>query len=242
VKMLCLLGALLLAAVHPARAQVSAACQTYTRASGSMPDMVRDWLTRSGDDHVRVCGRGAPGVAGGGEADAAPLYSGESVVRKQGVVCSYATHGLAPVGTGAHRQLRRYERGDPHAMVLAGLECPPPHAESYTVTYDVSAAAFVSIMDLWSSVAASTAAWDRALCCGGATGQRLRAAIGAGRMKSAAVPRIVQMSPGLKLHRRYALFVADPDSSPPGSRLYVLYVSHALGGGWRISGLADAVN
>lgn len=236
-------------------------CQAHTRASHPVPDIVRDWLARSGDDHVVACVVPAPDkVATGVSADVVPLYFGESAVARQGSVCSYSSHGLTPVGTGTKRQLRRYERGDALHLALAVRACPPPHsaipAEYYTETYDVSADAFVSIMGLWAAAATAAPAFDAESCCdsrnaaAGAArgavaatgpGKRLRAAIEAGRMKTASVTRIVRIS-GLSLRRRYALFVADPDSQPPGSTLYVIYLSRWLAGTYRITGVADAAD
>lgn len=256
-KIAPLVLALLLAPCGAARAQVTqASCQTFTRTSSSAPDLVRRWLARSTDDHVTVCTR----TGSGAEADTVPLYSGESGVTRQGAVCSYSSHGLTRVGTGAATQLRRYERSDALAMAVAGGQCPQPHpaaaAQRYTETYDVSPAAFVSIMELWAAAAASAQTLDREICCEGrsapsgaarnalaasAIGRRLRAAIDAGRMKSAPATRIVRIS-GLALRRRYALFLVDPDAQPAGSTLYVIYLSRWVAGAWHITGVADAAS
>jgi hypothetical protein len=259
-KMVVSVMALLLASAAPPARPALPVCQTYTRSSDIVPELVRDWLARSADDHVRVCQAAAEGTERGAAAEAPSLYSGESALTKEGAVCSYATHDLALTGTGKKRQLRRYEHGDRRAMALAGRECPPPHApagaESYTVTYDVTPAAFASIMELWSAAAGSVATWDRETCCGkreressapataaaAATRARLRAAIESGRLKNATVKRIVQMTSNFALRRRYALFVADPDSRPPGLRLYVIYLGRPLGGSWQITGVADALD
>ena len=245
----------LLLAPCGARAQVMPpSCQSFTRSSSAAPDLVRRWLARSTDDHVTVCTRTGSGIP----ADAAPLYSGESGVTRQGAVCSFSSHGLTRVGTGAATQLRRYERSDAVAMAVAGGQCPQQHsaAQRYTETYDVSPAAFVSIMELWAAAAASAQTLDREICCEGrnapstaardtlaaaATGKRLRAAIEAGRMKSAPVIRIVRVS-GLAMRRRYALVVVDPDAHPAGSAYYVIYLSRWLAGAWHISGVADAAS
>lgn len=248
---------LLLAWLAPpgvARAQLMPdSCQSFTRESSPAPAVVRAWLAHSSDDHVIVC---APGS--GGDAPGATLYSGESRVGRQGAVCSYSSHGLTRVASGTGGRLQRYERGDAVRMAIAGRECPPPHsalvAERYTETYDLSPAAFVSIMELWSAAAAATQTFDQECCenrgapgaarsapASGATAQRLRAAIAAGRMKSIPVTRIVRIT-GLSLRRRYALFVADPDSQPPGSTLYVIYLSRWLAGTWHLTGVADAAD
>lgn len=216
-------------------------CQSFTRASADAPELVRVWLAHSSDVYVRVC------MPAGSDAVAVPLYSGESALAHEGEVCSYASHALAAAGSGSRRRLRRYERGDAQRMALAAGPCPAPPA-AYTETYDVSAPAFVAMMHLWNEASASARIFDAECCEGRGAGERapaaaarLRMAIGAGRLKGAAVLRIVRLS-GATLHRRYALFVADPDRAPQQSTLYVIYLSRWIGGPWHISGVADAAD
>jgi len=221
------------------------ACQSYTRASSGAPELVRDWLARSSDLSVRVC------LPAGADA-AVPLYRGEGAVAHEDGVCSYASHALTAAGSGSRRQLRRYERGDEQRMALAAGLCPAPPA-AYTETYDVSAPAFVAMMHLWNEASASARLFDAECCEGRGAGERappaaaaaaarLRTAIAAGQLKSAAVLRIVRLSGGVTLHRRYALFVADPDRAPQQSTLYVIYLSRWIGGTWHINGVADAAD
>jgi hypothetical protein len=244
--------ALLPAWVGPARAEAaSGSCESFSRSSADAPELVRSWLAHSDDDHVLVCPAGA-----GAGTDAPPLYTGESGLVRRGGVCSYSSHGLIKVGRGGAGRLQRYERGETVSMALARGACPPAHAdpapEHYTATYDVSVAAFASIMELWTAVAASAQSFDRASCCEApgaaagpvaatASGARLRAAIEAGRMNSAHLTRIVRMAASA-LHRRYALFVADPQAPAAGPALYVIYLSKRLGGPYRITGVADAAS
>jgi hypothetical protein len=250
----------LLAGVGATRAQAAPPaplpCQTFTRASAAAPQLVRGWLARSGDDHVIVCG------AAGAGADAAPLYAGESGLSRRGTLCSYASHGLIRVGDGAAGRLQRLEGGDAVSMALAAGGCPAPHAaaaaEPYTTTYDLSPAAFVAIMAFWAAAADSVQGFDREFpCCddddeGAATPgagtalatetrRRLREAIEAGRMKAAGVTRIVHIS-GRLLRRRYALTVPDPDARPPGSTVYVVYLSKWPGRPYRITSITRAAN
>ena len=221
-------------------------CQSYTRASADAPELVRAWLAHSSDVYVRVC------RPAGSDGAAVPFYSGESAVAHEGEVCSYASHALTAAGSGSRRQLRRYERGDERRMALAAGLCPAPPA-AYTETYDVSAPAFVALMHLWNEASASARSFDAECCEGRGAGERappaaaaaaarLRTAIAAGRLKGAAVLRIVRLSGGATLHRRYALFVADPDRAPQQSTLYVIYLSRWIGGTWHISGVADAAD
>ncbi|HYB33429.1 MAG TPA: hypothetical protein VED45_08365 [Steroidobacteraceae bacterium] len=251
-----LVGTLLLALSGAARGQAAAeSCQTYTRSGAGAPEVVRDWLGRSGDERVTVCSApAAPGAAG---AEAPPRYRGESAVSRHASVCSYSSHGLVKVGSGAAARLQRYDRGDAVRMALAGEDCPPAHpapaAPGYTETYDVSPAAFLAIVQLWQAAAASTTSFDQASCCGNdganpgpvpsatsaATRARLRAAIGAGQMRTAAIIRIVRLS-GTLLRRRYALLVADPEQHSGGTGLYVLYVSKPLTGPYRITSIVAA--
>jgi hypothetical protein len=215
--------------------------------------MVRTWLERSRDDHVRVC---QPAGCCSNAADAAS-YTGESAVRRRGGVCSYASHRLEKLGEAGASRLERYERGEAQVMALAGSECPTPHptgADAYVATFDVSPRAFEAIMQLWAGAAASTRRFDQELaCCAdtgsgtavavgpvalGDSGRRLRGAIDAGHMKSARVTRIVRMS-GSLLQHRYALFVANPDSSDPQARLYVIYLRKPLRGQFHITAVAD---
>jgi hypothetical protein len=243
------------AAAQPtsAAARPSMPCQVFVRSNTEAPQLVRAWLARSSDERVAVCAQPPPATA-----DAVPTYAGEGPVTRRGAVCSYPSHGLMIEGNGAAERLRRYENGEATAMALAGHDCPTPHPagapQPYTTTYDVSSAAFVSIMELWSTVTASSAAFERELSCCGLAGpspgaapralgpsdaqQRLRAAIVAGDMKAAVVTRIVRI-PDSAFHRRYALFVLDPSKEAAGSRFYVLYLRRGLRGPSHLIGIAE---
>jgi hypothetical protein len=228
-----------------------ASCETFRHASPDAPPMVREWLARSGDDHVIVC----PRAANPGEAPAEPLYAGESAPVRRGAVCSYSRHGLTRLGHGTLSHLQRYDAGDAAEMALVGADCPPAHPSGepsrYIETYDVSPAAFVAIVQLWAAAAASATAFDRALCCearaagdtpepaSAAARTRLRAAIDAGRMAGTPVIRIVRIS-GTALRHRFALIVAQPDGAAATPSLYVIYLSKPLIGAWHITGVAEA--
>ena len=241
------------AAGEAPQAAAAASCQSYTRQTPNIPEMMRAWLAHSHDDHVLVCKPQPQGGAGGAE----PLYSGESAVTKGAGVCRYATHLLERTGAGAMTRLQRYDATEAVAMAAVGdATCPPPHdpaaPKRYTLTYDLTAGTFESLMASWGAAAISAREFDRALDCCGAGGAastaggaaanaerlRLRAAIVAGHMQSAAVTRIVRMS-ARGLHRRYALFVDDPESRA-NPRIYVIYVTRLLRGPWHISGISDA--
>ena len=259
------IAALSLAAETPAaatQAASAAACQTFTLSSPAAPEIVRWWLAHSRDDHVRVCS--GPGAAAAASAE--PQYSGESAISRSGAVCSYAAHILTPSGTGPSRRLQRYDRTEALAMIAVGdAACPPPHelARRYIPTYDLTPATFESLLGFWAAAAASadTFAHDLACCGAGgaaaagaaatgadaasagslaahATALRLRATIASGRMQAAAVTRVVRVA-AHGLQRRYALFIEDPDSRPPGATVYVVYVSRWLRGSWHISGISD---
>jgi hypothetical protein len=247
-------AALLLAWTGAPRAQPAPpSCQSFTRSSGAAPEIVRSWLERSGDDHVLVCT--APAAASG--TPGATLYTAESAVARSRGVCSYSSHLLTRVGTGVASRLQRVESAAGIGMTIAGSgACPTPHsapAELYTMTYDLTPAVFESIMAFWAATAASAAAFDHELACctvrgsaaatpasaaASATRERLRAAIAAGRMQAAAVTRIVRLA-GRGVRHRYALFVANPDSHPPGASVYVIYLSKWLAGPWRLSDITD---
>jgi hypothetical protein len=236
-----------------AGAAAAPACQSYARTSAAAPEIVRTWLAHSRDDHVVVCT--PPGSA------AEPVYSGESAVGRAGTVCSYTTHLLTRTGFGTTSQLQRFEATEAVAMSRVGsAACPPPHeatdVQRYTMTYDVPPATFESLLAFWGAATTSAAAFDHDLaCCGvGAGGSdvaataggaaanalraRLRAAIVGGRMRAAVVARIVRVG-ARDLHRRYALFVADPDSQPADTSVYVIYVTRFLRGPWHITGISD---
>ena len=232
----------------PAQSQAADSCQAYNELSAGAPAVVLEWLKRSGDERVMVCD--PPSVP----LEAPPRYRGESAVSRQGQVCRYSSHGLAKVGSGAAARLQRYDRRDVVRMALAGAQCPPLPAanatDPYTGTYDVSPAAFAAIAALWREAAASSAGFDRtsAFDSGGggaptatsaATRTRLRAAIAAGKMKTAAVIRVVRIS-GSLLRHRYALMVTDPELGAGESALYVIYLSKSFTGPWRITGVVAA--
>ena len=205
---------------------------------------------------MRVC---TP-QAVGSDPQGATLYTGESAVTRSRSVCSYSSHLLTRVGTGAASRLQRFESAEGVGMAIHGSgACPAPHstpAELYTVTYELTPAVFESIMAFWATAAASAGAFDHELTCctvagsaaaapasaaASATRERLRAAIAAGRMRAAAVTRIVRLA-GRGVRHRYALFVADPDSRPAGTTVYVIYLSKWLGGPWRISNITDVAS
>jgi hypothetical protein len=254
---LATVAAWLLAWAGAARAQPALpSCQTFARGSADTPAIVADWLARSSDDHVVVC---AAAAGEGGAPQAPPAYTGESTVVKHGPLCSYSSHGLSRAGSGGASRLERYERGDAVGMTLAGGDCPAPHAADsaprYTLTYDVTPTAYESITTFWSAVASSAEALDRATdCCGarGGTGAaapgsalvaetraRLRVTVAAGRMRSAAVTRIVRTS-GRGMRHRYALFVTDPDSRPGAPSVYVIYLSKWPFGPYHIIAITTA--
>jgi hypothetical protein len=243
------------AEVQPAAAPT---CQSYTRASPAAPEIVRAWLATSRDDRVLVCmPPPAAGASGGGE----PVYSGESRVRKNGGVCSYATHLLARTGAAANSRLARLDATEAIAMTRSGdATCPPAHdsaaPEGYTMTYDLTPATFESLLSFWDEATGSAQAFDRNLACCGVGGSggasdptagsvaanalraRLRAAIVGGRVRAAAVTRIVRVG-ARSLHRRYALFIPDPDARPAGTSVYVIYAGRFMRGRWHITGISD---
>jgi hypothetical protein len=218
----------------------STACQTFSRSTQPAPPLVREWFARSPDERVVVC----PQTAAPGNEAAAPLYFGEGAVRQRGAVCSYLSHGLTRAGSGDTARLEHYEHSEALAMALAGSDCPRPHAASaaadYVETYDVSPAAFVGIMRLWSATTATLAAAGPS-----AAGARMAPeardgleTIGPGRVSSASVTRIVRI-PGSVLRHRYALFLKVPDTSSGNSTLYVVYVDKSLRGPYEITALAE---
>ena len=224
------LATLLLAPATSGGATASSACETWTRASTAAPALVREWFARSTDQRVRVC----PQPAATGAESAAPLYFGEGSVTRRGAVCSHQSHGLKLTGSGPSARLQRYDRTEALAMALANAECPPPGAaagaHAYVETYDVSAAAFVGIMRLWSAPCGTGAA---AAAC-----ERLQATLGPERMRAATVTRIVRI-PGSLLRRRYALFIEAPHPPAGGASRYVVYVDKHARGSYQISAFAE---
>jgi hypothetical protein len=226
-------------------------CQSYPRGSPA-PDPVGSWLAHSRDENVLVC---TPPTQGGA-SEPEPVYSGESAITKAAGVCRYASHLLARTG-GTTPSLRRPDASEAVAMAAVGdAACPRSHdpatPKRYTMTYDLTPATFESLMAFWGAAAVSATEFDRALACCGAAGAtstaggaaanaeriRLRAAILAGHMQSAAVTRIVRMT-AHGLNRRYALSVDDPESRPGGASIYVIYVTRFFRGPWHISGISN---
>lgn len=224
--------ALLLPLVLPLAARAAAPdCEVFTRDSANAPPPVHEWLRTSQDARVRVCHM-LPGDA------QTAVFTGEGTVSRSGDVCSYASHGLTSLGNGEHRHLTRYESDEMHAMLLADAACPVPHASgapTYTLTYQVSPRVFVAVMRWWQALLLSAAPQLPAAAAGTA-GARLRAALGAGRLRDAAVVRLVRI-PGSLLRHRYTLFVADPEAAPSGA--YVIYLSKRPRAAWEITAVAD---
>jgi hypothetical protein len=257
---------LLLAPAANGSAAASAACETFTRSTGTPPPLVRDWLAHSGDERVLMCPQ--PGAPGSGGATA--LYFGEGGLTQHGTVCTYLRHGLTLAGTGAAARLQRYDRSEALAMALAGPECPPPHAptsaQGYVETYDISTSTFVGVMRLWTSLATAPAAASGVrpgsaaggkeadcaaasasrACTSGSEGTRapvagtrarVQAALGS-HTSEATLSRIVRI-PGSVLRHRYALFVKAPDASSGAGSQYVIYVDKTLRGPYEITAFAE---
>ena len=225
--------ALLLLLSLPLAAQAAAPdCEVFARDSAQAPPAVRDWLQASGDARVRVCHLVS------GDAATRAVFTGEGAVNRNGEVCSYVSHGLTSAGNAQHPHLVRYESDEMLAMVFGGAECPVPHAAGaapYTLTYQVSARAFASVMHWWQALLLSAAPELPADDAAGPT-TRLRAALAAGRLREAPVLRLVRI-PGSLLRHRYTLFIADPDQAPYGA--YVIYLSKRPRAPWQVTAVAD---
>ena len=226
------------AVASPAPAPAPPACETFTRNSATPPPLVRAWLAHSSDERVRLC-RQSPAAAG---EDTAPVYFGEGPVAQHGTVCSYPSHVLARIGSGSGEHLRRQEQTEALEMALAGPECPVPHsgAHDYVETYDISDAAFASIMRLWSQTSVAIAAGTPTAvdATGAEVRKRFEAALGPRRSAGAAVSRVVRI-PGSVLHHRYALFIKVPEGAADTGPLYVIYVDKNLRGPYWISAFAE---
>lgn len=250
---------LLLALTASGATAAAEECATFTRSTQPLPPLVRAWFAHSADERVLVCPQPPPP---GGEAGA-PLYVGEGAVTQRGAVCSYLSHGLKLAGSGADARLQRYEHTEALAMAPAGSDCPRPEAragERYVDTYDVSPAAFLGIMRLWTTTVTASAlpgsgtrptaaagivrravAPDADAARGAAAGDtraRLVAAIGPGRISGASLRRIVRL-PGSLLRHRYAVFVRVPDAAAGSASLYVLYIEKGLRGPYEIASFAE---
>lgn len=222
----------------PAPTSAPTACQTFTRNSATLAPLLRAWFAHSSDERVRLCPQ-SPAAAG---EDTAAVYLGEGAVAQHGTVCSYPSHVLARIGSGSGEHLQRQEGTEALEMALAGAQCPVPHAgtHDYVETYDVSTAAFASIMRLWSQTSAAIAAGTPTAV--DATGtdvrKRLEAALSPGHSGGAVVNRLVRI-PGSVLHHRYALFIKVPERAGDAGPLYVIYVDKNLRGPYWISAFAE---
>jgi hypothetical protein len=128
-------------------------------------------------------------------------------------------------------------------MALAGAACPVPHADThdYVETYDVNAAAFASIMQLWSQTSAAIASGAPTAvdAAGAEVRKQLEAALRPGRSNGAAITRVVRI-PGSVFHHRYALFIKVPERAADTVPLYVIYVDKNLRGPYWISAFAES--
>ncbi|HEY6824469.1 MAG TPA: hypothetical protein VI195_08515 [Steroidobacteraceae bacterium] len=239
-------------AAHPPAAP---SCQSFSREGQSPPPLVRAWFADSADQRVVVCPQSAT-AAGAGPV---PLYFGEGAVSQHGEVCSYLSHGLTLIGSGASARLQRYERSEALDMALTGAAgCPQPHTAAgtpaYVETYDTTPAAFEGIMRLWSAATAALALPANEHCCAGraaaaqsgaAAGriapearEHIEAALGADHTSTATVTRIVRI-PGSVLRHRYALFLTVTGTAGGSAALYVVYVDKPLRGTYEITAFAE---
>jgi hypothetical protein len=265
-----MLSMLLAAPAGPGAASPApaSACQSFGRDAQTMPPLVREWFALSADQRVLVCPHGAAGTQGTEGA----AYFGEGAITQRAGVCSYLSHGLTLIGSGPAARLQRYERSEAldMALPLPGTGCPAPHgaagAAAYVETYDVSAEAFIGIMQLWSAAMAALAA-DKEHCCAmpadahgshsgaarpGAAPQpraaenriapeartRLEAEIDPARIGAAGVTRIVRI-PGSVLRHRYALFLTVPDATHGSPAAYVAYIDKSLRRPYEITDFAE---
>jgi len=166
---------LLLAPAASGNAAAPAGCEVWTRGSETLSPYVKEWFAHSTDERVVRC----PQAAATEGADATALYFGEGGVTQHGTVCTYPRHGLTLTGRGAAARLERYDRSEALAMAFAGPQCPAPRAatsaQGYVETYDISAATFAGIMQLWSAIASASAAAPA-----GADGARASVSMGTG--------------------------------------------------------------
>ena len=222
----------------------ASACQSFGRDAQTMPLLVREWFAHSTDERVLVCPQSAAGTQG----TEATAYFGEGAVKQHGGVCSYLSHGLTLTGSGAATRLQRYERSEALDMALAGTGCPAPHGDAgaYVETFDVSSAAFIGIMRLWSAATATLAA-DKEHCCAMRAAEsritpearaRLEAEIGPGHIGAASVTRIVRI-PGSVLRHRYALFLTVPEDSRGSPADYVVYIDKSVRRPYEITDFAE---
>jgi hypothetical protein len=231
---------LLLAPAASSSGAAAASCETFTRSAATLPPLVRDWFAHSPDERVLMCPQpAAPGSEGG-----TPLYFGEGRLTQHGTVCTYLRHGLTLAGSGTAARLQRYDRSEALGMALAGPDCPRPHAaasgQGYVETYDISTAAFVGIMQLWSAIATAPAAAPSGSAGARAAAEtraRLQTALGT-RTSAATVTRIVRV-PGSVLRHRYALFIKAPDGSAGAASQYVIYVHKNLRGPYELTAFAE---
>ena len=242
----------------------ASACQSFGRDAQTMPLLVREWFAHSTDERVLVCPQSAAGTQG----TEAAAYFGEGAVKQHGGVCSYLSHGLTLTGSGAATRLQRYERSEALDMALAGTGCPAPHGDAgaYVETFDVSSAAFIGIMQLWSAATATIAARQEHCCAMGADAHgsasgaahpgaaaqpraaesritpearaRLEAEIGPGHIGAASVTRIVRI-PGSVLRHRYALFLTVPEDSRGSPADYVVYIDKSVRRPYEITDFAE---
>jgi len=167
-------------------------CQSFSRDAQTMPPLAREWFAHSADERVLICPQSAAGTQG----TEAAAYFGEGAVRERAGVCSYLSHGLTLVGSGAAARLERYERSEALDMALAGTGCPAPHGDAgaaaagYVETYDVSSGAFIGIMQLWSAATAALAAGKEQCCALSADAHG--SAPGAAHPGAAAQPRAAE--------------------------------------------------
>src|SRR5215470_14156869 len=107
------------------------ACQSFSREAQTMPTLVREWFAHSADERVLIC----PLSAAGTQGTEAAAYFGEGAVRERAGVCSYLSHGLTLIGSGAAARLERYERSEALDMALAEPSCPAPHGDARAAAY-----------------------------------------------------------------------------------------------------------
>ncbi|HEY2340683.1 MAG TPA: hypothetical protein VGH75_09145 [Steroidobacteraceae bacterium] len=218
-----------------APAPPASACQSFSRDAQTMPPLVREWFSHSADERVLVCPQSAAGTQG----TEAAVYFGEGAVTQRAGVCSYLSHGLTLIGSGAAARLQRYERSEALDMALAGTGCPPPHgdagAAAYVETYDVSSKAFIGIKRLWSAAAQPRAAESQIAPQARA---RLEAEIDPGHIGAASVTRIVRI-PGSVLRHRYALFLTVPEATRGTPADYVVYIDKSVRRPYEITDFAE---
>lgn len=227
--------------IVPCFGAISVTCRQFERQQRDVPLIVSDYFSRSSDVSVKECA--VLGQSGNPHWEKSHYYAAEGAVKLDGV-CTYRSYELEESREGTNPSRLTRKASSAVLMMSASTNaCTVSSPDSYTPTYDLSPAEYRGIMEMWRTATASRRAVDDTFAkfdsgSGHDLINELGEAVASGRVSDWTVTRVARMR-SLVVLREYVLYVRNPARS---SGEMAISVSRWIGGGYRASGISEAVD